>query len=84
MDNLDRIQEKILLLLATTPLSTEKIATTVFIDEPLAEFHIAELAEQEYITSLFDAFSSVSDAPDMVWIIEQKGRKYLLDRGLLK
>ncbi|SEN74531.1 hypothetical protein [Nitrosomonas marina] len=87
---LDPIQEIMLLLLATSVLSTDRIATTLWIDKQLAEFHIRELVELRYIGSLFDIFTTKYYTYDMdylneqVWLIEQKGRKYLVDRGLLK
>lgn len=83
MENkLDPIQEKMLLFLATSALSTEKLASALLIDVPLAEFHVRELKESGYISHFIGAFSSHMDVPDTVWLIERKGRKYLASNGI--
>nr|MDP2192033.1 hypothetical protein [Rhodoferax sp.] len=79
---LEKLREKILVLVAQHErLHDAQIAEEIGVSKQLATLHLQELKTANFVSSHFalDEDSRRVDA----WFIEQPGRKYLLNHGLL-
>lgn len=73
------IQRRILTLLATQgELTTERIAAFSGQGQEAAKFHLDELLEANFVTW------SDNQAFETVWSLAHEGRRYLVQRGLLR
>lgn len=76
--NLPEVREKLLQALAHGDLPEDELAKKLGIGREAVRFHAEEMAESKLIYG-----EHLSGMP-MFWGLEQKGRKYLMARGLLK
>jgi chromosome segregation ATPase len=73
------IQRRILILLTTqTEMTTERIAALTRQGREAAKFHLDELFTANCVTR------STNQAFESVWSLGHEGRRYLIDRGLLR
>jgi predicted transcriptional regulator len=77
-DRLDEVKEKILVLLASQDSFEDNIAQTLGIGSQVAKFHLQDLSEMEFI------YRSLSmSGQRFPWQLDQEGRRYLAEHGLL-
>jgi len=76
---IDEVGQKLLLLLARGgDLRKEEMAGALGIGEQLAAFHIGELEAQQFINGYYSYMGPTT------YGLAQEGRRYLVQRGLLK
>ena len=72
--DIEKDAEKILVLLAKSPMHSERIAETLGMNPQVTEFHLHELLQREF------AFPVTLGG----WRLNQEGRRYLIQRNLIK
>lgn len=75
---LDKIKEKILVLIAGREMYTRNIAQELGVGEQVAVFHLEELENDGFIGR---SLSMVGE--EFPWYLQQEARRYLVTRGLI-